>query len=324
MRLLLPLLLLSTAVPAFAADPADQEAREARDARAEQRQQARQERAAERPQPRFERPAPQFERAERVAPPMASPDRPERRFDGGRPAEADAGPRWRDRRPDQPQAAPPPAPVASEGFTRTPGGRPEWRGRDRDGREGREGRDGVAYGDRRPDQRPVIQPNPAVRIDGATYGWREGRDPNVNRERERDRDRNRWQDRDGRRDGGQWTGRDGRYDRDDGRWRQGGIAYRPDWRRDPRYDWQRYRDRNRSIFRIGVYIDPFGWGYRPVNIGYRLYPNYYSQQYWIGDPSYYSLPPVGWPYQWVRYYNDALLIDVRDGRVVDAIQSFFW
>jgi hypothetical protein len=28
--------------------------------------------------------------------------------------------------------------------------------------------------------------------------------------------------------------------------------------------------------------------------------------------------------RWIRYYNDALLVDVYTGEVVDAIRGFFW
>jgi len=96
-----------------------------------------------------------------------------------------------------------------------------------------------------------------------------------------------------------------------------------DWRNDRRYDWRRYRDRNRSIFRLGIYIDPFSYGYRSFNVGYRLQPAYYNQQYWF-DPMMYGLPYPPPGTQWVRYWNDALLVDVYTGDVVDVIQNFFW
>ena len=96
------------------------------------------------------------------------------------------------------------------------------------------------------------------------------------------------------------------------------------WRRDGRYDWRRHRDRNRSIFHIGVYADPFGWNYRPYQIGWRLWPSYYSNRYWINDPWQYRLPyaPVGTV--WVRYWDDAILVDRWTGEVVDVIHNFFW
>jgi Ni/Co efflux regulator RcnB len=44
----------------------------------------------------------------------------------------------------------------------------------------------------------------------------------------------------------------------------------------------------------------------------------------LNDPWQYRLPPVHGPYRWVRYYDDVLLIDVRNGYVVDVINDFFW
>jgi len=96
------------------------------------------------------------------------------------------------------------------------------------------------------------------------------------------------------------------------------------WRNDHRYDWRRHRDRNRSIFRIGFYYDPFGYSYRRFGIGSFLYSNYYQSNYWINDPWQYRLPPAYGPYRWVRYHNDALLIDIHSGEVVDVIHGFFW
>jgi Ni/Co efflux regulator RcnB len=109
--------------------------------------------------------------------------------------------------------------------------------------------------------------------------------------------------------------------RDGSRWASGG--WNRDWRNDRRYDWRNYRDRHRSVFRLGIYYDPFGYGYRSFDIGYRLQPNYFGQQYWI-DPARYGLPfpPPGT--SWVRYWNDALLVDTYSGEVVDVIHNFFW
>ena len=50
------------------------------------------------------------------------------------------------------------------------------------------------------------------------------------------------------------------------------------WRNDHRYNWQDRRRHNRSLFRLGVYYDPFGWGYQRFSIGWRLWPNYYGTQ----------------------------------------------
>jgi Ni/Co efflux regulator RcnB len=109
------------------------------------------------------------------------------------------------------------------------------------------------------------------------------------------------------------------------RWAGGsGGTWNRDWRNDRRYDWRRYRDNHRSIFHIGIYYDPFGYNsYRPFNIGYRLYPSYYGQQYWI-DPGMYQLPYPPPGTVWVRYWDDALLVDTYSGEVIDVIRNFFW
>jgi Ni/Co efflux regulator RcnB len=109
-----------------------------------------------------------------------------------------------------------------------------------------------------------------------------------------------------------------RYDRH--RW---SGQWNTNWRNDHRYDWRNYRNRHRSIFHLGFYYDPFGFGYSPFNIGYQLRPAYYSQNYWF-DPSMYGLPYPPPGTQWVRYWNDALLVDVYSGQVVDVIHNFFW
>jgi hypothetical protein len=100
--------------------------------------------------------------------------------------------------------------------------------------------------------------------------------------------------------------------------------WRTDWRRDHRYDWHNYRNQHRSIFRLGAYFDPFGWGYQRYNIGWRLWPSYYSSNYWLNDPYMYRLPYAPFPYKWVRYYDDALLVDTYTGQVVDVMYDFFW
>lgn len=112
-----------------------------------------------------------------------------------------------------------------------------------------------------------------------------------------------------------WSGRDGNHD---------GRRWSSDWRNDHRYDWRNYRNRYRSVFHLGRYYDPFGYGYRRFSIGFNLFPGYYSSNYWLSDPYQYRLPPAYGPYRWIRYYNDALLVDTYTGEVVDVIYGFFW
>jgi hypothetical protein len=97
-----------------------------------------------------------------------------------------------------------------------------------------------------------------------------------------------------------------------------------DWRHDHRYDWRSYRNRYGSLFRLGRYYDPYGWNYRRFSIGFSLWPSYYGSNYWLNDPWQYRLPPAYGPYRWVRYYDDALLVNIYTGQVVDVLYNFFW
>lgn len=108
------------------------------------------------------------------------------------------------------------------------------------------------------------------------------------------------------------------------RHRDDGRDWHRRWRDDRRYDWRRYRERNRWLFNLGYYYDPFGWSYRRYPIGWRLWPSYYDVDHWLHDPWRYRLPPSYGRYRWVRYWDDALLVDIYSGRVVDVIYDFFW
>jgi hypothetical protein len=102
------------------------------------------------------------------------------------------------------------------------------------------------------------------------------------------------------------------------------VQWNTSWRNNHRYDWHNYRHHHHSLFHLGFYFDPYGWGYSPFQIGWRLWPNYYSSNYWINDPWMYRLPYAPPGYVWVRYWNDALLVDTWSGTVVDMIPGFFW
>ena len=119
--------------------------------------------------------------------------------------------------------------------------------------------------------------------------------------------------------------RNGSYDRN---WRGGQRDNRQwdrSWRNNSRYDWQRYRSSNRNVFHVGRYYAPYrNYSYRRLSIGFALDPLFFGERYWIGDPGYYRLPAVYGPYRWVRYYDDALLVDIYSGEVVDVIYDFFW
>jgi len=129
--------------------------------------------------------------------------------------------------------------------------------------------------------------------------------------------------RDDRRD---W--RNDRRDNDRGGWRDNdrrGDRWNRSWRNDRRYDWRGWRNSNRNIFRGSRYYSPYrNHGYSRFSIGFFLQPLFYSNRYWIGDPWQYRLPAAYPGTQWVRYYNDVLLVDVYSGEVIDVIHDFFW
>lgn len=163
--------------------------------------------------------------------------------------------------------------------------------------------------------------------------WRDAQRDNRQdwREARRD-DRQDWRTgaRDGDRDRHEWRDNERRHDwRDNNRrndWRASRYSWNQDWRRDNRYDWRTYRERNRHIYRRSRYYAPYGWnyGYRSFSIGISLWSGLYDRSYWIDDPYYYRLPPAYGSLRWVRYYDDALLVDIRTGYVVDVIHDFFW
>ena len=152
--------------------------------------------------------------------------------------------------------------------------------------------------------------------------WR--RDQWRREQQQRDQWNNGW-DRDNRGwDRNDWNRGDRNRDRGNG-WNRGGQWDRG-WRRDDRYDWNRYRQQNRNLYRLPRYYAPRGWndGYRRFGVGVTLNSFLFGSNYWINDPYSYRLPDAWEPYRWVRYYNDALLVDVRTGRVVDVEYDISW
>ncbi|HKY82464.1 MAG TPA: RcnB family protein [Sphingobium sp.] len=191
----------------------------------------------------------------------------------------------------------------------------------------------------RPDQ-PRIQQRGDGDRQGSVAWSRDGRAPERNdrvpsRDDRRIETRQDWRDtrRDDRRDnrwsndGRRWNGNVGvarRFD-DRSRW-NGQRRWDNGWRQDRRYDWRSYRSRYGDRYRAGRYYAPRGWdyGYTRFSIGIFLNNMLFADSYWIDDPYSYRLPPAYGTLRWVRYYDDALLVDIRDGYVVDVIHDFFW
>lgn len=213
--------------------------------------------------------------------------------------------------PAAPQAAAAPeAPRArDDGGERRGGGdrgpRPE--GERRDGNRGDRGNRGGEQA--RPPAPAVVQPAPEQRRD-----WnRDGRRPDSERGERRDRDWNNDR-RDDRRDGRDWN-RDGRnWDdarRHQTRPRYDRRHYQPDWRSQQRY-------------RGWDYHAPHGFYARSWLFGDLLPRSWWEPQYRIDDWWAYGLPipPIG--YEWVRVGDDALLVDLFSGRVVQVARNLFW
>ena len=231
---------------------------------------------------------------------------------GGGAGRGDRGGEWR-QRPDA-RPTPPQAVTGGQPQAGVPG--QPWDNRNQWGRDGRD-RDHRA-GDRHDGD---------SRWDNRNRGVWPGGDRRWDNDQRRDND-HRW-DNDRRSDRDRYQGRDGRWGRDDRRdgthvWTGNNHRWDPSrWRNDHRYDWRGWRNNHHDLFRWR-YSAPRGYHYRPVYRGFYLEPFFYGSSYWLADPFEYRLPPVEWPLRWVRYYNDALLVDVTTGEVVDIIQEFFW
>lgn len=94
--------------------------------------------------------------------------------------------------------------------------------------------------------------------------------------------------------------------------------------REERRDVQRAREElqeDRRDYRQ-AYSAPYrGWTYRQVTPGYRLQPAFYGQRYFIANPARYRLPPAARNQRWIRYGNDLLLVNARNGRVLQVYRN---
>lgn len=257
-----------------------------------------------------DRPAFRPDHAEAPRPPAPAPEQPRGGNDRGG---------WRDR--------PEPSPAPVPGQERYWGNRGDWRDR----------------------AQPAPMPGPdrvgpsGVRVDrqnGGPGGWRDDRPAQAQDRQWQDRQ---WQDR--QRQDQRWRDDERRQRQDRDRWRRNygdwrdhndqayGFAERRawadqwnrGWRRDRRYDWMSWRSMNRGAYHLPRYYAPYGgYGYQRFSSGVILDQMFFGQNYWLDDPFAYRLPPAYGPYRWVRYYNDALLVDLRSGLVVDVVYDIFW
>ena len=94
-------------------------------------------------------------------------------------------------------------------------------------------------------------------------------------------------------------------------------------RRELREDWRDYRKSHRQVYQRGAYVAPVAYRYRPVNPGYRFAPAQVGSRYWLNNYSAYRLPHPGYGRRWVRYGNDAVLVDARSNVARRIVRAFF-
>lgn len=97
-----------------------------------------------------------------------------------------------------------------------------------------------------------------------------------------------------------------------------------DARREAREDWRDYRRSNRQVYTLPRYYAPRGLTYRPARVGVVINRGFYGNRYLIADPYRYRLPRATGAQRWVRYGNDVLLVNTRNGRVLQVINNFFY
>ena len=95
-------------------------------------------------------------------------------------------------------------------------------------------------------------------------------------------------------------------------------------RRDVREARRELRE-DRADRRRSRYVAPYrGWTYRSVAPGYRLRPGFYGTRYIITNPGRYRLQPAYGNRRWIRYGDDLVLVNIRNGRVLQVIRNRYW
>jgi len=91
-------------------------------------------------------------------------------------------------------------------------------------------------------------------------------------------------------------------------------------RRDVRGARQELRE-DRQVRRRSAYVSPYrDWRYSTVRPGYQLRSGFYTSRYYI-NPVEYRLRPAARNQRWIRYGNDLVLVNVRDGRVLQVVRN---
>ena len=88
-----------------------------------------------------------------------------------------------------------------------------------------------------------------------------------------------------------------------------------------RDDWRGQRDRNPGFYNRGTWNAPFR--YTAIRPGLRISNSYYGPRYIIADPWRFHLRRPAYGQQWIRHFNDVILVDTRRGVVIDVNRGFY-
>lgn len=121
------------------------------------------------------------------------------------------------------------------------------------------------------------------------------------------------------------SGADLRRERQDVREQQRDVR---DARRDLRQEQRELRDAKWDYNReVRDYDRARPWNanfrYQRFAVGARIQPAYYGRNYVISDYGRFHWARPGANQQWIRHFDDALLVNVRTGRVVKVVPNAF-
>jgi Ni/Co efflux regulator RcnB len=75
---------------------------------------------------------------------------------------------------------------------------------------------------------------------------------------------------------------------------------------------------------VDPFIWPTGFGYRTWRLHEILPPIFLSETYFLDDYSAFGLPDAPYGYQWIRVGDDALLVSLDTGEIVDEVRGVFY
>ncbi len=77
-------------------------------------------------------------------------------------------------------------------------------------------------------------------------------------------------------------------------------------------------------FHGGSYRRPSGWYYRRWSYGDYLPAIFWARDYWLTEWWLYDLPIPPYGYEWVRYGDDALLVNIYNGEILEVEYGVFY